>query len=237
MTIECPECAGPIPVNGVVPEVLCTNCQTVVPLRDRNDWSKIFTYEAGEGCMEHKILVKSSPCRLFDYFLAFGPKGGSLYRRHKGILVEVEPKAPRCTRCHAELDTASLVVELHTEGRDADAFCPGCGASVAIRAPTERERNAIHPTCVGLVGESAPRGDLSSIDAATDPVLFSCMGCGAPASLDGSSRRIFTCGYCGAANYVPDALWLRLHPAARKRPFFALFDVDARAFASARKRV
>jgi len=53
----------------------------------------------------------------------------------------------------------------------------------------------------------------------------SCLNCGAPAQVDGRTERIIHCEYCRESSYMPDALWLRLHPAKRKRPLFLLLDV------------
>jgi len=57
-------------------------------------------------------------------------------------------------------------------------------------------------------------------------VLFSCLGCGAALKVDARTPRLLACQYCEATSYLPDALWLRLHPAQRKRPFWFLMDVD-----------
>lgn len=55
-----------------------------------------------------------------------------------------------------------------------------------------------------------------------ETVLFSCLGCGAPLDVDATVPRILRCRFCDATSYIPDALWLRMHPAQRKRPFYVL---------------
>ena len=66
VTLDCPECASPIPVNGVVDQVLCAACQSVIHLEDELSWQEIMTYAKSEGCREHGILVNSERMRAMD---------------------------------------------------------------------------------------------------------------------------------------------------------------------------
>ena len=134
VTLDCPECASPIPVNGLVPQVLCGSCQAVVELDGPLAWKRILRYGSGEKCMEHGILKNNEAVAALDYFLAFRQRGARLYRKHQAILVEVDDQPPRCHGCGAELDSAALVDEARREGADVDAFCPGCASSSRRRA-------------------------------------------------------------------------------------------------------
>lgn len=224
VTLDCPECASPIPVNGLVPQVLCGACQAVVELTGDLAWKRVLRYGRGEKCMEHGILMNNEGVAALDYFLAFRKRGQRLYRRYEGILLEVDDQPPLCHGCGEELDPTSLVEEVRKEGKDADAFCPGCGDALPIRAPGRWDRLAQRKV-VAIVGETAPRGDLGEPET-DEAILFSCLGCGAALKVDASSPRLLACEYCEATSYLPDALWLRLHPAQRKRPFWFLMDVD-----------
>ena len=232
VTLDCPECASPIPVNGMVDQVLCGACQAVVRLHGDLGWKTILRYQKGEGCMEHKVLVNSQLCLAMDYFLAFGPRGGKLYRKWRGLLLEVDAQPIGCGECGHRLDASHLAREAMEEGRAVDAFCPACGHAVPIRVPTREERSRTHAQCVAIVGETALRGDLSEPETDTT-VLFSCLGCGAPAKVDATVPRLLRCEFCDATSYLPDALWLRLHPAQRKRPWALILrstpDIHAKA--------
>lgn len=236
VTIDCPECACPVPVNGIVKQVLCGACQSVIELDDEFAWSELLTYASHESCMEHRILVNSKRVKAMDYFLAFGPKGGRLYRKYRQILLEVDAKPMACPGCKGELDLGAVGAELEAEGQAVDVFCPGCGASVPIRAAGKRERHAVHEACVGVACETALTGDLHAPET-NETVMFSCMGCGAPLKVDGSAPRILPCEFCEATNFLPDALWLRLHPAQRKRPFWLLLASSQAVHSRAKGRL
>lgn len=232
VTIDCPECASPIPVNGRVDQVLCGACQSVVALQGELGWDRILTYQRGEGCPEHKVLMNSNAVPALDYFLAFGPSGGSLFRRWRNVLLEIDASGIRCPSCGHGFDTQRLGTEAVAEGEQVDAFCPECGTALPIRVPDREERAHTHPQCLVLVGETALRGDLR--EPAGESVLFSCLGCGAPAKIDATVPRMMRCEFCEATSYLPDALWLRLHPAQRKRAWHALLISTPSIHAKAR---
>ncbi len=218
VTVDCPECASAIPVNGIADQVLCGACQAVVRLEGNLSWERILTYQSGEGCMEHNILVNSSKKKAMQYFLAFGKKGGALYRKHRGILLEIDAEPPRCHACGEGIAVQRLADAVTEAGLGAKVFCGACGERFPLRMARGQDPHTIHPNVWAIAGETALKGDLSE-PTSDETVLFSCMGCGAPLSIDGSSPRIMKCGFCPATNYLPDALWLRLHPAQRKRAF------------------
>lgn len=233
VTLDCPECASPIPVNGIVPTVLCHGCHTVLELKDDLGWDKITTYGRGEGCIDFGVVARAYETRALDYFLALhyrSDRPNRLYRSHRGILLEVDDRPVRCLECGEVQNAATLLAEVQRE-QEPDAFCGKCGAVVPLRRPGP-ELKWIHPTVAAIVGETALRGDLTEPEAG-EQVLFACLGCGASLKIDATSPRISTCEYCDATNYLPDALWLRLHPAQRKRAFFLLLTVSLEAFQSA----
>lgn len=236
VTLDCPECASPVPVNGIVDEVLCGACQSVFDLEKTVGWSRILAYTAGEPCAEHSILVNSRPMLAMEYFLAFGLAGGALHRRWQSVMLEVDGTPPTCPACKHALDVSSLGREAAAEGSEVGAFCPGCGGKLAIRAPRDAELSYTHTECVAIVGETAPRTGLREPEAG-EKVLFSCLGCGAPSGVDATTPRIMRCAFCSATSYLPDALWLRLHPTQRKKAFHLILRVGSAVLAKARKTV
>ena len=102
-----------------------------------------------------------------------------------------------------------------------------------MRLATEREHK-LHSCIVGVIGETALRGDLA-VSESDEAILFSCLGCGAPLTVDGSSPRTLTCEFCSAASFIPDALWLRMHPSQRKKPFWFLLAVTPKQKHAAKK--
>lgn len=75
-----------------------------------------------------------------------------------------------------------------------------------------------------LVGEDPDQvshlpGDTRRKEETAQPVLFSCLSCGAGLPFKGDSRFI-NCTYCQNTNYIPDALWLKFHPVAKVRRWY-----------------
>ena len=236
VTLDCPECAAAIPVNGMVEQVLCGACQAVVPLDGGIGWNRILTYGRSEPCLEHGVLVQGGPVKAMDYFLAFDSRDGALYRKWRNILLEVDARPLACPACKGALDPAALAREAAAGGGSVDVYCPGCGERVPLRVPSADEKALIHPECVAVACETALRGDLREPEIG-ETVLFSCLGCGAPLDVNANLPRILRCGFCDATSYLPDALWLRLHPAQRKRPFYFLLVATPAAVRRAKKRV
>ena len=71
------------------------------------------------------------------------------------------------------------------------------------------------------VFDESPGGDIR--DEATRPLVTACMSCGAGLRIDGASR-VVECAYCKDSNYLPDALWLRLHPTLKRRWLVLAYD-------------
>jgi hypothetical protein len=99
--------------------------------------------------------------------------------------------------------------------------------SLAIKLDVERVANApegtpratdalierVFPGTRGVIGET-DGGDPTAALAST--LVTSCMSCGGGLKVDGSSR-VVECSFCHDSNFLGDALWLRLHPALKRR--------------------
>jgi hypothetical protein len=99
----------------------------------------------------------------------------------------------------------SLAIKLDVE-RIADA--PE-GTPRATDALIER----VFPGTRRVIGET-DGGDPTA--ALTSTLVTSCMSCGGGLKVDGSSR-VVECSFCHDSNFLGDALWLRLHPALKRR--------------------
>ena len=142
VTLDCPECASPIPVNGVVPAVLCHACHTVVELKDDLGWDKITTYARGEGCLAFGPLRVGPETRALDYFLALhlrSDRPNRLYRSHRGILLEVDEQPPRCLECGNEHHPATLLGEVQREEAPSSFWpCRFAGQNTSASGSTRR---------------------------------------------------------------------------------------------------
>ncbi|MBD3191905.1 MAG: hypothetical protein GF308_14755 [Candidatus Heimdallarchaeota archaeon] len=57
-------------------------------------------------------------------------------------------------------------------------------------------------------------------------IAFSCPRCGAMLVVDGKNRLV-PCDYCKLQVYLPDDLWLRIHPVEKKKKWFVVYDEKA----------
>ncbi|MCX5742221.1 MAG: hypothetical protein NT062_06975 [Proteobacteria bacterium] len=87
-------------------------------------------------------------------------------------------------------------------------------AGLSVRA-TDAFTDSVFPGVLRLHGEveAVIRGAMT---AASQPLLFACLGCGAGLKVDGSAR-VVACDYCHESCFLPDDLWLRMHPVTRRR--------------------
>jgi hypothetical protein len=190
---------GPVPMNGLVSEVLCHHCQSVVKtdkaiyfLQDefKTSWGDAKTWSA-------KQLRKASVGDA-SFF----------------IRVEAAPRRPSCNGCQAAFDDASLTAAFQA---GTGVTCP-CGKVSSVRGADDLVLR-VSPRAQAVVGEEIG----TDLKLATQPILFSCLQCGAGLPVDGS-QRVVACTYCKATSFLPDALWLRLHPTARLLWFYLAID-------------
>jgi hypothetical protein len=203
LSITCPKCRGPMPVNGFAEALACPGCGADralpvdwwVSLFDRDTLHSVRGLAVGEG----------------QKWTSMGSVNG------EGMLGR---RLPRCGGCEQDASVDRLA-ELAAEG----GYDCSCGRRIAVREAGGVAR-AVIPGARWVVGEQLRSGD-DGTDGAASPVLFSCMGCGGSLTVDGTERSV-ACSYCGASSFLPDALWHRLHPRPTVEPFFVVADPDRR---------
>ena len=121
---------------------------------------------------------------------------------------------PVCASCRSKVPAESVEQAVAT----AALACPRCGAQLPCRQANDVARGVV-PGAVLLVGEADVGTTGDEPVRSAHPVVFSCMQCGATLSVDGSKRMV-PCRYCQADNYLPDELWLALHPQPVAHDFY-----------------
>ncbi len=191
MRIDCPECGCPVPLNGLWLSYHCDNCQADGGLT-QGYWIETVKELAADL---HEMKARPQRMTVFDEY---------------GTNILFCKTKPRCPHCKAEYQ--------EMEGRAESSFeCASCDKPATLMPAPEwlcRALPKIQVLC-NAAARSAPRES----PEASKPVVFSCLQCGGALKVDGSSR-ILTCSYCDADNYIPDPLWLRLHPATRMTKWF-----------------
>ncbi len=70
----------------------------------------------------------------------------------------------------------------------------------------------------GLIGDDG--GDQNK---SLDPIAIRCISCAAPLTVTVQTPRNAVCGHCATTQYLPDPLWLSLHPVKKTEKWFVLF--------------
>jgi DNA-directed RNA polymerase subunit RPC12/RpoP len=206
ISLDCPHCRSGVPVNAITGEVLCNNCMRSIEL-DQTWWESHLSAETIEEAMSCEPGTGNSSQSL----------GGMNEKVDSGN------RPPRCQHCKAEFEGALLQSAVENGG----FACPGCQKRIRVRKATPLALALIHEADL-LVHEDESGGDLGGDgNTGAEPVLFACLACGAGLPVDGSTRMP-QCKHCGNSNYLPDPLWMRLHPAVVSHAFFVTRNTQAK---------
>ncbi len=210
VSADCVGCQSSMPINGILASLNCSDCGTLNALDHL--WSLPHSERFGqalalEGDAERTLTTLGRAAVRFSY----------------------GRRLPRCNACGAaELDPTRLAEQLATGA----CGCPRCGAAIQVRA-ADPLCLQVQPRTRFLVGESSQDAAARAVAAATTPVRFACMGCGASLAPDGSTRAV-TCSYCRSSNYLPDGVWQLLRPKPVPQPFYLVCEYDEASLITAR---
>jgi Zn finger protein HypA/HybF involved in hydrogenase expression len=202
---ECPRCGQPVMVNALSERIHCPACQSDRP----------YPYSAWADLLESALeqLRPATEPGQGGTTTVLGENWHLLYARFD----------PYCYGCKHDFDMRVV------QASPSPYACPACGTPWHHREAPAEARAAM-PALRWLVAEEPGQipgaGPDTPAPAASAPILFQCMGCGGPLRVDGS-ERVVTCGHCDASNYLPDDLWLRMHPAPTVRRWFLWLDAEA----------
>lgn len=181
-------------MNGIASTALCHHCQSSVDTREALEYlGKLFDRHWGH------------------------PNGWAPGQTHDGKGIDgtrfdATLRAPACNKCQAPFDPNAVNAAV---AAGTGVACTACGEIANVRRADPFVQKLV-PGATSLVGEV-----FGSELGATQPILFACLECGAKLPVDGT-KRVVACTYCKAASFIPDALWLRMHPAAKRRWFYLI---------------
>jgi len=199
LTIKCPCCDASVHVDAPRQSLLCGKCMSEIdfPVEVWRD-----TLSGALSGLKHLKTGEGNQSTIFGHF-----NMSLLY----GKLV---PYGPDCKR---DVDPEGDREGGHLKCRD-------CGSVMAIREAPPWFREAVPRA--RLVAGGAPEGKAQGSHGIDNPsggaVALSCPKCAASLLIDGRERLV-PCGYCNTRVYLPDDLWLRLHPANMKTRWFIGF--------------
>lgn len=152
------------------------------------------------------------PGRLWEK-VAVADFGATRFMDNLSFIVEkAGVKGPLCNACGASLDTD----DIETGSKDM-APCPSCKTPQSTFPLPEWltwSEYAEQFFCADEEGVPSPS------EKEIKPVAISCIKCGAPLEITVKTPRNATCQYCNTVQYLPDPLWLSLHPVKIKQAWY-----------------
>jgi hypothetical protein len=200
VSLTCRQCHQPLHVPGLVEEALCPRCTGVARV-PASAWRTWFDEDTVRD-------AASSPVGTVQEIRVMSGDGDA-----KVAIGRRMPRCPDCTTAVAPDDLAA------TAGRG--GLRCACGTWISCRPASPLARQVV-PTARFLVGEGPLGAPTAEPAGANVPLLFSCQACSASLKVDGA-RRDVVCAACGGVTYLPDGVWLRLHPPHTVRTFFLVY--------------
>ena len=210
--VTCPGCNTIHPVSSLLANEKCENCgkELIMDNLIQNDF---------ESMMVDRI-------KIMNGFLT-----GALTSQNPtatmGTISEIKmicwSHPTSCEECKAYFDDADVLDSIKNKK---PIFCKKCNHPMPVR-PADEALKKFHPKAIGVINDS--RGfDVNAdvVESKKQTVVFSCMTCGAGLQLDESTKRLTKCTYCENENYLPDAIWNRLHPFKEPERLYLILDLE-----------
>ncbi|OPL19865.1 MAG: hypothetical protein AVO35_02515 [Candidatus Aegiribacteria sp. MLS_C] len=198
ISIDCPHCDSPVHVDGPYRKLTCSRCHSEID----------FPGEVWKDTLEEVRQDVSGYEK--------GEGTGSNIFGHFNMRMTYGRLDPYCLKCKRDFDLEADYPQLTM------IRCPDCGTESPVAPAAVWFREAV-PGAALIVG-AWPEGE-NAPDEERDkpkPVAYSCPQCGGSLMIDGE-KRIVECSYCSTSIYLPDDLWLTLHPAKTKTRWFIGF--------------
>jgi hypothetical protein len=198
-SIKCPRCDRPVFLNGPVTATRCRSCQSDIAIPP-DYWEGIL----GDGIPE----MRDSETGTGSGSTIFGTFSTSL------TLARFDPYCDSCKTDFADPWSLSPGTEYE---------CSECGEVYPVDPPPAwmAEKLGSVAMLINAEADGEGEGEEGGDGTGSEPVALACPQCGGWLAVDGSDRLV-RCQYCDVQVYLPDDLWLRLHPVRKKRRWFVV---------------
>ena len=206
LAVICGGCNNAIPVNGILSSVKCQRCQEKTSLSGRLRWAEILNYQ-NPGIDVFTATMKHRP-------------GKGDYGAWEPVKLNTLRKWPQCQKCKSKFKEERVVTAAES---GESIVCEKCSTVLEINPAPELLKHPFPFTRYivgGVVGSSSVGA--RSIKG-KKPIVMACMSCGGTLEIDGSNRMV-ECSFCSASNYLPDPLWLSIHPVTKRENWYVLFE-------------
>jgi len=189
--IDCSTCSQPVFLNTITSTAYCSYCTSTTHI-DNSFWTSILKSSFTKG------ISKQNLCDL------------------NNVSVESTVSFPTCQNCGKEISQQKLYNE---NGNN-----PQCDSCNTLQKNEEIPYFLRNLTIKDDIGRNVSMDLIFSDTTANKfrktsikPVVITCVQCGGNLSIDRDTPRIATCTYCNTDQYLPDPLWVKLHPIPTKQ--------------------
>lgn len=208
--VNCPSCNTLHALSGLHEQETCQNCGKIISLRE---------------FFQRQIFASAVTEKYMNAFLngTISQIGGGAVNQAGAYKMTYSSMAAYCEECLKLADENNIIDVIKNEK---PYICPACSHAMPVKAADDFAK-AFHPKIIGILNDSEG-ADLmeKNADEKKSMVVFSCMTCGSGLQISEKTGRMIKCPYCSNENYLPDAIWSKLHPDKEVDPFFVILDLD-----------
>ncbi len=196
MMATCSSCGYPLPINGPLEVSICPTCQSKIT-HPSEGWSSLFA------------TIDENHWQLL-------PSKKKNYHPSDKTTVVYGPGVPACPSCGCLQAVGYIPV-----GTDQEIQCGACKQPwTTFPAPAWLRELFPNLEQFYAAERSFEESGKAEISDSAKPITFQCPDCQGALRITSKDSRTMTCSYCDAAVFLPDALWLRLHPVKTKQRWY-----------------
>ncbi len=201
----CTSCGNPVVVNGPLAGPSCPSCRKGLDIPP-DVWESIIGDYIGD-------YHSTEPGSGSEGTLMSG--GLTI----KYTTIRLPPPDPACPACEENWDLESV-----ENGANRKMVCGRCGREADTYPAPSWLREVVPSAKQVFFAERESEQPESPVDEAVKPVALSCPQCGGGLLMTAESERTVPCKYCNVDVYLPDGVWLKLHPAKVAKFWMVRFD-------------
>ncbi|MCB0725737.1 MAG: hypothetical protein KDC73_13670 [Ignavibacteriae bacterium] len=210
LQVNCPGCNTLHPVSSINYSENCYKCGKYIGL------SELFNNQLFGGIVDKERYLNSFLVGTVEQL------GGSGVGKAGSYKLTYSSGYVYCEECLNPISDETIQKALDEK---TPVICVSCGHSMPIR-PATPDMKSFHSKSVAVIND--PQG-YDTAEKNTDKnqtLVFTCMTCGAGLNLNADTNRNIKCTYCDNDNYLPDSIWIKLHPDKDVQPFFLITDIS-----------
>ena len=192
----CPECGNPFFLNGPNEKNICQYCMSEIIINRETIIDII------------KETYKNIPIKLMKEehkVTVLGQENYSFRYRNK---------PPECNVCKAEIPPEKFIV--YENKNHWNILCDKCNNLISVDKVPDWIQEKLPSAKILINAVINQNKQNTGKKTEIKGIVFSCPKCSASLEVDGE-ERIIKCKYCNSSVYIPDDLWLRLHPTQKRR--------------------